>query len=60
MSLKNFATMFLLKKNFRIMNCLESFLKPPHVPRDFLEGDVVVEEAIESMVPTYPSSKHGV
>ena len=25
-----------------------------------LEGDVVVEEAIESMVPTYPSSKHGV
>ena len=42
------------------MNCLESFLKPPHVPRDFLEGDVVVEEAIESMVPTYPSSKHGV
>lgn len=25
-----------------------------------LEGDVVVEKAIESMVPTYPSSKHGV
>ena len=25
-----------------------------------LEGDVVVEEAIESMIPTYPSSKHGV
>ena len=24
-----------------------------------LEGDVVVEKAIESMVPTYPSSKPG-